>query len=142
MSRTSKFSTDRFTRILIVVHSILADSTFLYRCYVVWGGDLKIIALPALLLIASMVCGYLFEGSSSILFAYSWVYVLLTFVLNVILTFLTGELFNYYVQDMLLESFHSWSGMVAFIERPEAIGQGLSKALPCRNGCDVSAVPP
>jgi len=93
MSPTSKFIADQSTGnvYLIVDNSILADSTFLYRCYVVWGGDLRIIVLPAVLLVASVVCGYLFEGSTSNLFAYSWVYVLLTFILNVILTILTGE---------------------------------------------------
>jgi uncharacterized membrane protein YGL010W len=59
----------------------------------VWGGDLKIIMLPVLLLIASIVCGYLFEGSASILLSKGWVYVLLAFVLNIILTLLTGEFF-------------------------------------------------
>lgn len=97
MSPTSKFyyQSSYPGRILIAENSILADCTFIYRCYVVWGGDLRIIILPALLLIASMVCGYLFEGSNSALFAHSWVYVLLTFVLNVILTGLTGEFFSY-----------------------------------------------
>jgi hypothetical protein len=66
---------------------------------VVWGGNLRIIVIPALLLIGSMVCGYLFEGSTSSLFAYSWVYVLLTFILNVILTFLTGEFIEYHGYD-------------------------------------------
>jgi hypothetical protein len=71
---------------LYVTNNVLADSTLLYRCYVVWGGDLKIMALPSLLFVTSMICGYLFEGSPSYLFAYSWVYVMLTFSLNVILT--------------------------------------------------------
>jgi len=97
MSPISKFTADQPTGndYLILDNSILADSTFLYRCYVVWGGDLRIIALPAVLLVASMACGYLFEGSTTNLFAYSWVYVLLTFILNVILTILTGG-FSYH----------------------------------------------
>jgi hypothetical protein len=75
------------------VDSVLADATLLYRCFVVWGRDLKIIAFPVVLFIASVVCGYLFEGSSSIemVFGRSWIYVILTFSLNVILTGLTGE---------------------------------------------------
>ena len=76
---------------LVLLKSVLADITLLYRCYVVWGRNLKVIMLPVLMLTTSVVCGYTFEGSASELFTYSWVYVLLTFLINVFLTILIGE---------------------------------------------------
>jgi hypothetical protein len=64
----------------------------LYRCYVVWDYDRRVIFGPAVMLIAATVCGYVFEGSlSTTLFNESWVYPLMTLFLNVILTSLTGE---------------------------------------------------
>ena len=72
--------------------SVLADTLLLYRCYVVWDYDKRIVVGPALLLIAATICGYLFEGSlSTTLFTNSWVYPLTTLVLNLTLTILTGE---------------------------------------------------
>jgi hypothetical protein len=50
-------------------------------------------AVPSLLFVASVVCGYVFEVSPSITVVYGqgWKYITVTFVLNVILTSLTGE---------------------------------------------------
>jgi hypothetical protein len=45
-------------------YSVLADTLLLYRCYVVWDYDKRVVVGPALLLIAATVCGYLFEGST------------------------------------------------------------------------------
>jgi hypothetical protein len=74
-------------------------------------------ALPSLLFVTSMICGYLFEGSPSYLFAYSWVYVMLTFSLNVILTCLIGEFLIYHRQDIFVNKYTagriwwlSWKG--------------------------------
>lgn len=77
---------------LYVTNNVLADSLLLYRCYVVWDYDKRVVVGPALLLIAATVCGYLFEGSlSTTLFTDSWVYPLTTLVLNVSLTTLTAS---------------------------------------------------
>ena len=105
------------TKFLSFDYSILADSTFLYRCYVVWGGDLRVLAVPGLLFIASLVCGYVFEVSPSMAVVYGqgWKYITVTFVLNVILTGLTGELGLPYLNHDLLKS-HSQSDMVVFME--------------------------
>jgi len=76
-------------------HSALADTLLLYRCYVVWDYDKRIVVGPGLLLIAATVCGFVLEGSlSTTLFSISWVYPLTTLFLNVILTVLTGEFHN------------------------------------------------
>jgi hypothetical protein len=77
---------------LYVTNNVLADTLLLYRCYVVWDYDKRVVVGPALLLIAATVCGYLFEGSTSTtLFTNSWVYPLATLFLNVILTILTAS---------------------------------------------------
>lgn len=75
----------------LIENSILADITLLYRCYVVWGGNLRIMVPSSLLLVGSVVCGYMLEGSASVLFNYSWVYIFLAFILNVLLTMLIGK---------------------------------------------------
>lgn len=75
---------------LFVTNNALADSLLLYRCYVVWGFNKYIIIAPAILLIAGTVCGYIFEGASSILFNHAWIYLSMTFTLNVITTGLTA----------------------------------------------------
>ncbi|KIK03242.1 hypothetical protein K443DRAFT_131477 [Laccaria amethystina LaAM-08-1] len=75
---------------LFVTNNVLADSLLLYRCYVVWGFKKYIIIAPAILLIAGTVCGYTFEGASSILFNHAWIYLSMTFALNVIATGLTA----------------------------------------------------
>ncbi|EAU86912.1 hypothetical protein CC1G_10803 [Coprinopsis cinerea okayama7 len=76
--------------VMFVTNTVLADTLLLYRCYVVWGSRKRIIAGPAVLLVAATVCGYLFEGASIHLFKHAWVYLALTFSLNVILTGLTA----------------------------------------------------
>lgn len=76
---------------LYVTNNVLADTLLLYRCYVVWDYDRRVIFGPAVMLIAATVCGYVFEGSlSTTLFNESWVYPLMTLFLNVILTSLTA----------------------------------------------------
>jgi len=87
-----------FLRVYTVVEiahsfqSFFADSLLLYRCYIVWNHDKRVVIAPAILLIATLVCGYTFAISSQTgVFPKSWVYLLLTFVLNVTLTALTGK---------------------------------------------------
>ncbi|PPQ89304.1 hypothetical protein CVT25_000371 [Psilocybe cyanescens] len=66
--------------LMYVSNNVLADTLLLYRCYVVWEYKKLII----------VVCGYIFEGSSSELFDKAYIYLILTLVLNVILTCLTA----------------------------------------------------
>ncbi|KAI0087735.1 hypothetical protein BDY19DRAFT_219876 [Irpex rosettiformis] len=40
------------------VNSIIGDSVVVWRCFLVWGRDWKMCALPILLIIASAVCGF------------------------------------------------------------------------------------
>lgn len=64
-----------------------------YRCYIVWGYNKRILISSSFFLVALTVSGYVLEGSPSMPLAeHSWVYLLMTFVLNVILTVLTGKL--------------------------------------------------
>ncbi|KAF9562094.1 hypothetical protein CPC08DRAFT_592671, partial [Agrocybe pediades] len=75
---------------LYVTNNVIADSLLLYRCYVVWEFSKLVIVGPLILLVAGAVCGYVFEGSSSSLFDKAFVYLIMTFILNVVLTGLTA----------------------------------------------------
>ncbi len=76
---------------LFIYPSTLADILLLYRCYVVWNRDRRILIGPAILFVATTVCGYLLGISSPTrLGQLSRIYISLTFVLNVILTTLIG----------------------------------------------------
>ncbi|KAF8154577.1 hypothetical protein B0H34DRAFT_529383 [Crassisporium funariophilum] len=75
---------------LYVTNNVIADSLLLYRCYVVWGFKKRVIAGPVALLIAGTVCGYVFEGGPPQRFKYTWIYLSMTFVLNLVLTSLTA----------------------------------------------------
>jgi len=75
-----------------VSNNVFADTLILYRCYVVWNYNKRVLIGPAILLVAATVCGYIMEGSSSAtLLAHSWVYLLMTTILNAILTALTAS---------------------------------------------------
>ncbi|KAF6760449.1 hypothetical protein DFP72DRAFT_843360 [Ephemerocybe angulata] len=76
--------------VMFVTNGILADSLLMYRCFVVWGRKKRVIFGPFLLLIATSVSGYLFEGAAANLFRHAWVYLAMTFALNIILTILTA----------------------------------------------------
>uniref|UniRef100_A0A8H7XT79 Uncharacterized protein n=1 Tax=Psilocybe cubensis TaxID=181762 RepID=A0A8H7XT79_PSICU len=76
--------------LMYVTNNVLADTLLLYRCYVVWEYRKTIVVGPCILLIAGTVCGYIFEGSSSELFNLAYIYLILTLILNVILTCLTA----------------------------------------------------
>ncbi|KAJ7671267.1 hypothetical protein DFH06DRAFT_112681 [Mycena polygramma] len=43
---------------LYVTNNIVADSLVIYRCYVIWGFSLKIVAAPAIMLFSTSICGY------------------------------------------------------------------------------------
>lgn len=119
MSRTSKliiFSNSlkylsEFLSPFYFLSSVLADTLLLYRCYMIWDRNIRVVLGPIILLAAgtgiyiyiclslkrvtdyniSIACGYVFEGSQPHLFTYSWIYPTLTLILNVILTTLTGK---------------------------------------------------
>ncbi|KAJ6460199.1 hypothetical protein C8R45DRAFT_1081186 [Mycena sanguinolenta] len=46
------------TYIIYAVHNSIADGLLIYRCYVVWNHDWRVIVLPVMLLIASTACGF------------------------------------------------------------------------------------
>ncbi|TFK37130.1 hypothetical protein BDQ12DRAFT_222783 [Crucibulum laeve] len=76
--------------IMYVSNNVLADGLLLYRCYVVWGYKKRIVIGPFLLFLIAAACGYTFEGALLPFFRDSWIYLALTFSLNLILTALTA----------------------------------------------------
>ncbi|KAJ7920574.1 hypothetical protein B0H13DRAFT_1986859 [Mycena leptocephala] len=44
---------------LLVTNNIVTDGLFIYRCFVVWGRNIRIVFLPMLMLFATTVLGYL-----------------------------------------------------------------------------------
>jgi hypothetical protein len=91
----------------------------LYRCYIVWNRDKRVVILPTIVLIVTPVCGYTFAGSSSTMFfPQSWIYTALTLLLNVTLTALTGELDLDGIQNFACSKF-SGSNMVGLAEDQE-----------------------
>ncbi|KAF8869935.1 hypothetical protein BD779DRAFT_631369 [Infundibulicybe gibba] len=76
---------------LYVTNNVLADTLVIYRCYVVWGHNRRIIIFPCILLLAATICGYLFEGATSPSLKRSFpIYLLMTFTLNTLITILTA----------------------------------------------------
>ncbi|KAJ7895016.1 hypothetical protein B0H13DRAFT_2035534, partial [Mycena leptocephala] len=47
------------TNFLLVTNNIVTDGLFIYRCFVVWGRNIRIVVLPILMLFATTVLGYL-----------------------------------------------------------------------------------
>ncbi|KAJ7271821.1 hypothetical protein C8J57DRAFT_1468041 [Mycena rebaudengoi] len=45
------------TYIIYAINNSIADGLLIYRCYVVWNHDWRVIVVPVMLLIASTVCG-------------------------------------------------------------------------------------
>jgi len=82
-----------------VANNVLADSLLLYRCYMIWDRNLRVVLCPIVLLAAGTACGFIFEGSQPRLFKYSWIYPALTLILNMILTTLTAGRIGWFVRN-------------------------------------------
>ncbi|TFK37223.1 hypothetical protein BDQ12DRAFT_653128 [Crucibulum laeve] len=76
--------------IMYASNNILADGLLLYRCYVVWGYKKHVVIGPFLLFLLAAACGYIFEGAVLPLLKDSWIHLMLTFSLNLMLTALTA----------------------------------------------------
>ncbi|KAJ7913715.1 hypothetical protein B0H13DRAFT_2326103 [Mycena leptocephala] len=74
-----------FTMILdftIVINGLVTDSFFLYRCYVIWGLQKKVLVLPVVLILSTIIIGILgLMGFADIRIAYG-----LTIATNLVLT--------------------------------------------------------
>ncbi|KAJ7869735.1 hypothetical protein B0H14DRAFT_3440479 [Mycena olivaceomarginata] len=70
--------------IVYAINNSIADGLVIYRCYVVWNNDWRVIVLPITLLIASTVFGLDFTLAASPFFA-------LTLATNLLVTILTGK---------------------------------------------------
>ncbi|KAJ6564572.1 hypothetical protein B0H19DRAFT_80533 [Mycena capillaripes] len=46
------------TYIIYAINNTIADGLLIYRCYVVWNHDWRVIVFPVILLIASTACGF------------------------------------------------------------------------------------
>jgi len=91
MSQTSTCSSLLFVRRWLIYTSMLADTLLLYRCYVVWNRDRRVLIVPAILFVLTTLCGYgLGVLSPARLVLLSRIYISLTFALNVILTTMIG----------------------------------------------------
>ncbi|KAF8901216.1 hypothetical protein CPB84DRAFT_1846969 [Gymnopilus junonius] len=75
---------------LHVTNSVLADSLLIYRCFVVWEHKKSVVIGPIILLLAATACGYVFEGSSTRMFNNAYIYLVMSFALNAIVTVLTA----------------------------------------------------
>ena len=76
---------------LLIYTSMLADTLLLYRCYVVWNRNKRVLIVPAILFVLTTLCGYgLGVLSPARLVLLSRIYISLTFALNVILTTMIG----------------------------------------------------
>ncbi|KIM43706.1 hypothetical protein M413DRAFT_443613 [Hebeloma cylindrosporum] len=71
---------------LYITNNVLADSLLLYRCYVSWGSRKIVTIGPAILLVASTACGYLFKTSTR----FQTIYMVMILILNITLTGLTA----------------------------------------------------
>ncbi|KAJ7669565.1 hypothetical protein B0H17DRAFT_1086605 [Mycena rosella] len=71
-----------------LTNNFLTDSLFLYRCYVIWGSQKKIIILPGLLMIGTVATGFLSVVSVS--FQDAKITYGLAAATNVVLTALTA----------------------------------------------------
>ncbi|KAJ6594799.1 hypothetical protein B0H19DRAFT_1247442 [Mycena capillaripes] len=55
---------------LLVTNNIVTDSLFIYRCFIIWGHNVRIIILPILMLFATTVLGYLSALSADLFVPY------------------------------------------------------------------------
>ncbi|KAJ7226417.1 hypothetical protein C8J57DRAFT_1585728 [Mycena rebaudengoi] len=44
--------------LLLVTNNIVTDGLFIYRCFIVWGRNIRVVVLPMLMLFATTVLGY------------------------------------------------------------------------------------
>ncbi|KAJ7155188.1 hypothetical protein C8R46DRAFT_1296510 [Mycena filopes] len=61
LNEATKLYNDFYTAgdFFLVTNNVVTDGLFIYRCYVVWGRNLRVVATPILLLLASTVLGYI-----------------------------------------------------------------------------------
>ncbi|KAF8895285.1 hypothetical protein BD779DRAFT_715172 [Infundibulicybe gibba] len=71
---------------LYTTNSALGDTLVIYRCYVVWGHDKRIIIFPCVLLLSATICGYLLPSLGQSFPVYLW----MSLALNSLVTILTA----------------------------------------------------
>ncbi|KAJ7478658.1 hypothetical protein B0H11DRAFT_1725913, partial [Mycena galericulata] len=47
-----------FKQALFATNNIVADGLVIYRCYIVWGSNIRVIIVPSIMLLATSVCAY------------------------------------------------------------------------------------
>ncbi|KAJ7604720.1 hypothetical protein DFH06DRAFT_1150938 [Mycena polygramma] len=86
------------------LHSLVVDSLFTYRCLVVWGHDVRVIALPILLLLTTAALGYVDVYGHISEYSMGVVMALLT---HIVLVSLTGRIWWIRRDARVLESAHT-----------------------------------
>ncbi|KAJ7464299.1 hypothetical protein B0H11DRAFT_2240695 [Mycena galericulata] len=74
---------------LLTANNVVTDSLFIYRCFVVWNNNVRVVVLPALLLLATTVLGCVitYKNDTSGRFDVRTPFIL-SLVTNLVLTFL------------------------------------------------------
>ncbi|KAJ7642493.1 hypothetical protein DFH06DRAFT_1214836 [Mycena polygramma] len=77
---------------LLVTNNMVTDSLFIYRCFIVWGGNLRAAALPMLMLLGTTVTGFLTVYRDTTVFGDTdfWVPYTMGIATNVVLMGLTA----------------------------------------------------
>ncbi|KAJ7194479.1 hypothetical protein B0H12DRAFT_1226792 [Mycena haematopus] len=78
---------------LLVTNNLVTDSLFIYRCFFVWGRNIRVVVLPMLLLLTTTVLGYLSAYEDDLVSPYfidDRVIFVMVIVTNVVLMTLTA----------------------------------------------------
>ncbi|KAJ7676792.1 hypothetical protein DFH06DRAFT_613993 [Mycena polygramma] len=96
---------------LLFTNNLVTDGLFIYRCFAIWGRDVRIVVLPTLLLFATAVVGYLatYYGADVVNLNHidARIPIAMTFATNVLLMVLTAGRIWWVRRDAcVLESAH------------------------------------
>ncbi|KAJ7743604.1 hypothetical protein B0H16DRAFT_1727647 [Mycena metata] len=59
--------------LFLVTNNAVTDSLFIYRCYIVWGGSVRVVAFPGLLFLVTTILGYISACEYDYIFPKSYV---------------------------------------------------------------------
>ncbi|KAJ7862816.1 hypothetical protein B0H13DRAFT_2565987 [Mycena leptocephala] len=112
------------TNFLLVTNNIVTDGLFIYRCFVVWGRNIRIVVLPILMLFV-LVLGYLVACEDGLI-PYqldSRVPFVMAILTNMVLMGLTAGRIWWIRRDarIVLESVHRYNTAIAVILESGAI---------------------
>ncbi|TFK69995.1 hypothetical protein BDN72DRAFT_839606 [Pluteus cervinus] len=76
--------------IVYVVCNAISDSILLYRCYIIWNHNRRVVIVPAILLVVITGCGIAFDGTTMELFRWADIYLSMAIGFNILVTSLTA----------------------------------------------------